>query len=61
MRAALRHQFQVHGERPIFRVGDLSVDLVRRIVKVRDEEVKLSPRNTTCCGCWCIMPASADA
>src|SRR5262249_2941740 len=25
MRAALRHQLQVHGERPIFRTGDLSV------------------------------------
>jgi two-component system KDP operon response regulator KdpE len=44
MRAALRHQLQVHGERPIFRVGDLSVDLVRRIVKVRGETVKLSPK-----------------
>jgi two-component system KDP operon response regulator KdpE len=44
MRAALRHQLQVHGERPIFRVGDLSVDLVRRIVKVREQEVKLSPK-----------------
>src|SRR6202008_1800557 len=44
MRAALRHQLQVHGERPIFRVGDLSVDLVRRTVKVRDQEVKLSPK-----------------
>jgi two-component system KDP operon response regulator KdpE len=44
MRAALRHQLQVHGERPIFRAGDLSVDLVRRIVKVRDNEVKLSPK-----------------
>jgi two-component system KDP operon response regulator KdpE len=44
MRAALRHQLQVHGERPVFRVGDLSVDLVRRIVKVRDKEVKLSPK-----------------
>ena len=44
MRAALRHQLQVHGERPVFRVGDLSVDLVRRIVKVGDEEVKLSPK-----------------
>jgi len=44
MRAALRHQLQVHGERPIFRLGDLSVDLVRRIVKLRDEEVKLSPK-----------------
>jgi two-component system, OmpR family, KDP operon response regulator KdpE len=44
MRAALRHQLQTHGERPIFRVGDLSVDLVRRIVKVRDKTVKLSPK-----------------
>jgi two-component system, OmpR family, KDP operon response regulator KdpE len=44
MRAALRHQLQVHGERPVFQVGDLSVDLVRRIVKVSDKEVKLSPK-----------------
>ena len=44
MRAAVRHQLQVQGERPVFRVGDLSVDLVRRIVKVRDHEVKLSPK-----------------
>jgi two-component system, OmpR family, KDP operon response regulator KdpE len=44
MRAALRHQLQVHGERPVFRTGDLSVDLVRRIVKMRDKEVKLSPK-----------------
>jgi two-component system KDP operon response regulator KdpE len=44
MRAALRHQLQVGGERPIFRVGDLSVDLVRRIVKVGDKDVKLSPK-----------------
>jgi len=42
MRAAMRHQLQVHGERPIFRAGDLSVDLVRRIVKVGDSEVRLS-------------------
>jgi two-component system KDP operon response regulator KdpE len=44
IRTALRHQLQVHGERPVFRVDDLSVDLVRRIVKVRDAEVKLSPK-----------------
>lgn len=44
LRAALRHQLQVQGERPVFRVGDLSVDLVRRIVKLRDVEVKLSPK-----------------
>jgi two-component system KDP operon response regulator KdpE len=44
IRAALRHQLQVHGERPVFRVGELSVDLVRRIVRVGDKEVKLSPK-----------------
>jgi two-component system KDP operon response regulator KdpE len=44
MRAALRHQLQVHGERPVFRAGDLSVDLVRRVVRVDDKEVKLSPK-----------------
>ena len=44
IRAAVRHQLQSHGERPVFRVGDLSVDLVRRIVKVGDKEVKLSPK-----------------
>ena len=44
MRAAIRHQLQTQGERPVFHVGDLSVDLVRRIVKVRDKEVKLSPK-----------------
>jgi two-component system KDP operon response regulator KdpE len=44
MRAALRHQLQVQGERPVFRSGDLSVDLVRRIVKTGEREVKLSPK-----------------
>jgi two-component system KDP operon response regulator KdpE len=44
LRAALRHQLQVQGERPVFRCGDLSVDLVRRIVKVGEREVKLSPK-----------------
>jgi two-component system, OmpR family, KDP operon response regulator KdpE len=44
MRAALRHQLQVHGERPVFSVGELSVDLVRRIVKVGDKDIRLSPK-----------------
>jgi two-component system KDP operon response regulator KdpE len=44
IRAALRHQLKQAGEAPIFRSGDLSVDLVRRIVTVRGQEVKLSPR-----------------
>ena len=44
LRAALRHQLQVQGERPVFRTGDLSVDLVRRIVKVGEREIRLSPK-----------------
>lgn len=44
LRAALRHQLQVQGERPIFRSGDLSIDLVRRIVKLGEREIKLSPK-----------------
>lgn len=44
MRAALRHQLQAQGERPIFKVGDLSVDLVRRIVRMGEREAKLSPK-----------------
>jgi adenylate cyclase len=41
MRAALRHQLQVQGERPIFHAGGLSVDLVRRIVNVGDMGSKI--------------------
>lgn len=44
MRAALRHQLQIQGERPIFRVGSLSVDLVGRVVKVDNKDVRLSPK-----------------
>ena len=44
IRAAQRHRLQQEGEKPIFRTGDLTVDLVRRIVTVRGQEVKFSPR-----------------
>ena len=44
IRAAQRHRLQQQGERPVFRTGDLTVDLVRRIVTVRGQEVKFSPR-----------------
>jgi two-component system, OmpR family, KDP operon response regulator KdpE len=44
IRTALRHRLQQQGERPVFRSGELTVDLVRRIVTVRGQEVKLSPR-----------------
>jgi two-component system KDP operon response regulator KdpE len=44
LRASLRHRLQQQGEPPVFRSGDLTVDLVRRIVTVRGQEVKLTPR-----------------
>jgi len=44
LRAALRHRLQTQGERPVFRTGDLSVDLVRRIVRLGDSDIKLSPK-----------------
>ena len=44
LRAALRHQLQTQGERPVFTAGNLSVDLVRRIVRLHDQPVKLSPK-----------------
>lgn len=44
IRTALRHRLQQQGEQPVFTSGDLSVDLVRRIVSVRGGEVKLSPK-----------------
>lgn len=44
VRAAVRHRLQQEGEKPVFRAGDLTVDLVRRIVTVRGQEVKLTPR-----------------
>ncbi|MDX8441527.1 response regulator transcription factor [Mesorhizobium australafricanum] len=44
IRVALRHKFQQQGEKPVFHTGDLSVDLVKRIVKVEGKDVKLSPK-----------------
>ncbi len=44
IRTAQRHRLQVQGEKPIFENGELKVDLVRRVVIVRGEEVKFSPR-----------------
>jgi two-component system KDP operon response regulator KdpE len=44
LRAALRHRLQQQGEEPIFKTGDLAVDLVRRLVTVKGVEVKLSPK-----------------
>jgi len=44
VRAALRHRLQQQGERPVFREGGLSVDLVRRVVTRDGMEIKLSPR-----------------
>jgi two-component system KDP operon response regulator KdpE len=44
IRAAVRHRLQQEGERPVFKSGDLTADLVRRIITVRGNDVKLTPR-----------------
>jgi two-component system KDP operon response regulator KdpE len=44
IRAALRHRLQQEGEKPVFRSGALTVDLIRRIVTVAGRPAKLTPR-----------------
>ena len=44
IRAAQRHRLQQAGERPVFRAGELSMDLVRRIVTMGGGELKFSRR-----------------
>ncbi|SCW86733.1 two-component system, OmpR family, KDP operon response regulator KdpE [Rhizobium mongolense subsp. loessense] len=44
IRVALRHRLQQQGEKAIFQTGGLSIDLVKRIVKLNDKEIKLSPK-----------------
>ncbi|MDE2167213.1 MAG: response regulator [Alphaproteobacteria bacterium] len=44
VRTAMRHRFQAQGTPPVFASGGISVDLVRRVVRRGDEDVKLSPK-----------------
>ena len=44
IRAALRHRLQEQGAERVFASDDLSVDLVRRLVKRGPEDIKLSPK-----------------
>ena len=44
IRTALRHRFQEQGGEPLFKNGPLQMDLVRRVVTVNGEEIKLSPK-----------------
>jgi two-component system, OmpR family, KDP operon response regulator KdpE len=44
IRVALRHRLQQQGEKAIFKTGGLSIDLVKRIVRVDGSDVKLSPK-----------------
>jgi two-component system KDP operon response regulator KdpE len=44
IRAALRHRLQADVEEPVFHAGGLIVDLVKRVVTVDGQEVKLTPK-----------------
>ena len=44
LRAALRHRLQEQGAERTFTIGDLNVDLVRRLVRRGADDIKLSPK-----------------
>jgi len=44
LRVALRHRLQEQGAEPVVTVGDLTVDLVKRLVTRAGEAIRLSPR-----------------
>jgi two-component system KDP operon response regulator KdpE len=44
LRAALRHRLQSAGAPPVVTVGDLTIDLVKRLVTRGGEAIRLSPR-----------------
>src|SRR5262245_33556700 len=44
IRSALRHGVQVKGAAPIIKSGDVQIDLVRRIVRKADREVRMPRR-----------------
>jgi len=44
LRVALRHRIQEQGAEPVVTAGDLTVDLVKRLVTRAGEAIRLSPR-----------------
>ena len=42
LRAALRHRLQKHGAQPVLTVGGLTIDLLRGLVSVGDQTIRLS-------------------
>src|SRR5204862_7313490 len=44
LRAALRHKLKQAGSPPIFKLGELSVDLVTRVVKQGATQIHLTPK-----------------
>jgi two-component system KDP operon response regulator KdpE len=42
VRSALRHRVQMRGAPPIVRTGDLEIELARRVVRKKGQEVRLS-------------------
>lgn len=44
LRVALRHRLRRQGELPVFRQGDLTVDIAARVVKSGDKVVHLTPK-----------------
>jgi hypothetical protein len=56
MRTAVRHRWHTETIAPVLRAGELTGDLVRRVVSVDGHEVSLTPKHTTSAASWSPMP-----
>ena len=57
MRAALRHQLQVQGERPVFRSAISRSIWSAASSRSASARSNCRRRNMNCCACWCSTPA----
>lgn len=44
LRTALRHRLQQQGQAPLIVIGEMKIDLARRKIWLRSDEIKLSPK-----------------
>ena len=60
LRTAVRHRWHPETTAPVFRAGELTVDLVRRVVSVDGHGLSLTPRHTTAAASWSPTPGQGS-
>jgi hypothetical protein len=60
MRTAVRHRWHPETTAPVFRAGELTVGLVRRVVSVDGHGLSLTPRRTTAAASWSPTPGQGS-